>query len=82
MIFLTGMGGVTPLVLDGFPAPASPLSVTTIEPDVRVGGAGATVLYSGLVPGFVALYQINFLIPPGAPFGLQIPVTVSAGLVT
>ncbi len=82
VIFLTGMGGVTPLVLDGFPAPASPLSVTTAEPTVTVGGARATVLYSGLVPGFVALYQINFLIPPGAPFGLQIPVTVSAGQVT
>ena len=82
VIFLTGMGGVTPLVLDGFAAPESPLSVTTTEPSINVGGAGATVLYSGLVPGFVGLYQINFLIPGGAPFGLQVAVSVTAGSVT
>ena len=81
VIFLTGLGPVVPLVLDGFPASSSPLSTTTIIPVVGVGGAGAEVLFSGLVPGFVGLNQINFVIPPGAPLGLQVQVTVTDGAV-
>ena len=80
--FLTGLGPVTPLLLDGNPAPNTPLSTTQVVPSVTVGGAAAEVLYSGLTPGFVGLYQINFLIPWGAPLGLQVPVTISAGTVT
>ena len=77
--FTTGLGAVAPLLLDGNAAPTTPLSVTVTQPTVTVGSAGAEVLYSGLAPGFVGLYQINFLVPWGAPLGLQVPVTISAG---
>lgn len=80
--FLTGLGPVTPLLLDGNAAPNTPLSTTQIVPTVTVGGAAAQVLYSGLTPGFIGLYQINFVIPWGAPLGLQVPVTITAGSVT
>ena len=80
--FVTGLGPVTPLLLDGNPAPNTPLSTAAIQPTVTVGGAVAEVLYAGLTPGFVGLYQINFVIPWGAPLGLQVPVTISAGSVT
>jgi uncharacterized protein (TIGR03437 family) len=73
---------VTPLLLDGNAAPLDPLATTIANPAVRVGDATAEVLYSGLAPGFVGLYQINFIVPWGAPLGLQVPITISAGGVT
>jgi uncharacterized protein (TIGR03437 family) len=80
--FTTGIGSVTPLLLDGNAAPSSPLAITNVQPTVTVGNAAAQVLFSGLAPGFVGLYQINFLVPWGAPLGLQVPITISAGAVT
>ena len=80
--FTTGLGAVTPLLLDGNAAPLDPLATTIANPAVRVGDATAEVLYSGLAPGFVGLYQINFIVPWGAPLGLQVPITISAGGVT
>ena len=80
--FTTGLGPVTPLLLDGNAAPSNPLATSLAIPAVSVGGVSAEVLYSGLAPGFVGLYQINFIVPWGAPLGLQVPITISAGGVT
>ncbi len=62
----------------GFTAPASgtPLYFTTGLPEVRIGGALARVLFSGLAPGQTGVWQINVLIPEGAPSG-RVPVTIS-----
>jgi uncharacterized protein (TIGR03437 family) len=43
---------------------------------VTIGGVNAPVLFSGLVPQTVGLYQINVTVPPTAPTGLQ-PITVT-----
>jgi uncharacterized protein (TIGR03437 family) len=43
---------------------------------VTVGGQPATLQFSGLAPGFPALYQVNFLVPQVT--GLQ-PVVVTIG---
>jgi uncharacterized protein (TIGR03437 family) len=61
----------------GFTAPASgtPLYFTTGLPEVRIGGAAARVLFSGLAPGQTGVWQINVLIPEGAPAG-RVPVTI------
>jgi uncharacterized protein (TIGR03437 family) len=40
-------------------------------PLVTVNGAGGSVSFAGLAPGYVALYQINFQVPPTAPNGDQ-----------
>jgi uncharacterized protein (TIGR03437 family) len=76
------MGSVSPFVGDGKPAPSYPLANTLTTPDVSIGGIGAPVLFSGLTPDLVGLYQINVSIPGNAPKGLGIPLTITQGGVT
>jgi minor extracellular serine protease Vpr len=77
ILYSNGLGPVTPAVASGEAASASVLSRTNVAPQVTVGGRPATVLFSGLAPGFVGLYQVNILIPEDAPQGSQ-PVVISA----
>ena len=69
LIYATGLGPVSPAPPTGAPASASPLSLTSITPVVTVGGMVADVLFSGLAPGFVGLYQVNIAVPLSAPSG-------------
>jgi uncharacterized protein (TIGR03437 family) len=78
-VFLTGLGQVGPPVETGRAAPASPLSLARFEPTVTVGGVNVGVLFAGLAPGFVGVYQINGLLPGNVPLGTQVPLVISAG---
>lgn len=51
-------------------------SVTRFAPDVRVGGAAARVLFSGLAPEMVGVWQVNVQIPDEAPAG-RVPLSIS-----
>jgi adhesin/invasin len=65
-MYLTGMGGVTPALLDGAPAPlAEPLARVTGPVAVTIGGVPCEVAFSGLTPGLAGLYQLNIKIPAG-----------------
>jgi uncharacterized protein (TIGR03437 family) len=77
LIYLTGLGQTNPAVPDGLPGPSSPLAVALTQPQVTLGGAGLQVLYAGLAPGEVGVYQINVKIPSSVPQGLSIPLTIS-----
>ena len=81
-IYLTGLGAVNPPVPDGVAAPLSPLSTTAVIPSVEIGGAGAPVLFSGLVPGYVGLYVLNVSVPSSTPQGLSVPLTITQGGIT
>jgi len=63
VIYATGLGPVSPAPRTGAPATAEPLSWTVTEPVVIMRGQRAEVQFSGLTPGFVALYQVNIRIP-------------------
>jgi uncharacterized protein (TIGR03437 family) len=77
-IYCTGLGPVTYQPSSGSPAPSSPpLAETTTTPTVTIGNVPAQVLFSGLAPGFVGLYQVNAQVPAGTPGGAAVPVTVS-----
>jgi uncharacterized protein (TIGR03437 family) len=76
VIYLTGLGKVSPFVENGRPAPSDPLATTVTDPEVNVGGVAATILFSGLAPGQVGLYQLNVRIPWNAPKGLGIPLNI------
>jgi uncharacterized protein (TIGR03437 family) len=66
VLFASGLGEVQPPVATGTAAPSSPPATTVAAPLVRVGGIPAEVQFSGLVPGQIGLYQVNFVVPQGA----------------
>jgi uncharacterized protein (TIGR03437 family) len=85
-IYATGLGKVTPLgnpngvpLGTGVVAPTNPLILyeTPQKAVVTVGGVSATVIFSGVAPGFAGLNQINFILPQGVAAGDAVPVTVS-----
>ena len=79
VIYCTGLGAVTGDVPAGAASPLSPLAMTTNSVSVSIGGQNATVLFSGLTPGFAGLYQVNILIPSGVSPSDSVPVVVSSG---
>jgi uncharacterized protein (TIGR03437 family) len=52
---------------------------TPTTPVVTIGGATATVQFSGLAPGLLGVYQVNILIPANAPTGSAVPVVLDIG---
>ena len=62
VVYLTGMGAVTPAVADGTASTGNPLN-KTVQPMVYVADQQANVMFSGLAPGFPGLYQLNVTIP-------------------
>ncbi|HWR52564.1 MAG TPA: PQQ-dependent sugar dehydrogenase [Bryobacteraceae bacterium] len=78
LLYATGLGEVENQPPDGNPAAASPVAKTRNDTTVTIGGMNATVLYAGLAPGFVGLYQINLEVPRGLPPGTH-ELKVTAG---
>jgi uncharacterized protein (TIGR03437 family) len=78
-IYATGLGPVSNEPATGAAALSDPLSSTLTVPIVTIGGAAATVTYSGLAPGFAGLYQVNALVPDGAPTGDSVSLVISIG---
>ena len=74
VMYASGLGPVTPVVADGFPASASILSQTVQQPVVRVGGVVAQVRFAGLTPGSLGLYQVNFVVPSGVSGSVSIEI--------
>ncbi len=83
-LFANGLGPVTNPPGDGVAATATPLSYTTTTPVVTIGGAevpAGDVTFSGLAPGYPALYQVNVKVPTSAQTG-NVPITIKIGGVT
>ncbi len=100
-IYGTGQGQVSPPVSDGTAASGSPTSNTVAvdttsaqtcfatQPSmcIAIGGAFGNIMYSGLAPGAIGLWQINVTIPSGIATGNAVPMRVvidgaSSNLVT
>ena len=79
-LYVNGLGPVTNQPASGDPAPSDPakLAQTPTLPVVTIGGSPATVQFAGLAPGFVGLYQVNAIVPPGIGTGNQ-TITISIG---
>jgi uncharacterized protein (TIGR03437 family) len=77
LIYCTGLGPVRGALGSGEGAPSARALTETVHlPAVNIAGLSANVIHSGLVPGFVGLYQIEVQAPPGMPAGAQ-PVQIT-----
>lgn len=79
VLFATGIGATTPSVPDGQAAPASPAAMDMGTPIVTIGGVNAPVLFSGLTPGLVGVWQLNVRIPDSLPTNLTTSLRLTKG---
>ena len=75
-LYVNGLGPVNNQPASGEAASLETLSPTRSTPVVTIGGRPADVIFSGLAPGYVGLYQLNVRVGADAPSGLQ-PVVVT-----
>jgi uncharacterized protein (TIGR03437 family) len=73
-----GFGPVSPSVSSG--VIVSQANSLTNAATFLIGQSEATILYGGLAPGFVGLYQFNIQLPSVA--GGDLPMTVRVGGLT
>ncbi len=76
VIYTVGLGVVTPAVKAGDPSPYPPANASGAV-SVTIGGVPAKVVFAGLTPGGVGLYQVNVEVPGGVFPGGQVPVTLA-----
>ncbi len=76
LMYLTGLGAVTPPVAAGAAAPSNPLATTPL-PDVYIDNIKARVVFSGLTPGAAGLYQLNVTIPAGVTAGANVTIEIA-----
>ena len=71
-IYMNGLGPVSPQPASGEASPSTqPFATTPVNPMVTIGGVNARVIFSGMTPGFVGLYQVNAILDQNTPTGLQ-----------
>ena len=74
-LYLVGMGATDVPVASGVPSPGVPLANAKSQPAVTIGGRTAPLIFAGLTPGAVGLYQINLFVPTGQTGDLAVVVT-------
>ena len=77
-LYANGLGPVTNQPASGEAALALPLSETTAQPIVSIGGRQAVVMFSGLAPGYAGLYRVDAVVPDSLDSGTQ-PISISIG---
>jgi uncharacterized protein (TIGR03437 family) len=78
VMYLVGMGATDHPPASGAASPSDPLARAVSPPTVTLGGATAPVLFAGLAPGWVGLYQIDIQVPD-VPADGNLLLTVSQG---
>jgi uncharacterized protein (TIGR03437 family) len=76
-VYMTGQGAVHPPVASGAASPSNPVALPALPVTATIGGQPAHVLFAGLVPGGVGLFQVNLQIPALAAGNF--PLIVSVG---
>ncbi len=81
-ILATGLGPVNPPVATGNNANDGQLHYTVATPTVLVGNVPAQVVFSGMSPLYVGVYQLNIVIQPGTPTGNAVPLQIQMNGIT
>jgi uncharacterized protein (TIGR03437 family) len=84
VLYMTGLGAVSPSVPDGSAAPSKTLSTTAAVQTIYLNGVcpnspncdASNIAFQGLTPGFAGLYQVNFVIPLTAAGGSAVPLAI------
>ncbi|MBZ5624998.1 MAG: hypothetical protein LAQ69_40795 [Acidobacteriia bacterium] len=80
-LYLTGLGAVSGDAAAGKPGgddgANGPWNPATAKVSVSIGGTAAEVLWAGLTPGAVGLYQVDLQVAADTPAGIQ-PIIVTA----
>jgi uncharacterized protein (TIGR03437 family) len=81
-LYGSGFGPVSNPPADGEKASLTTLSHVVTPVQATIDGKPAQILFAGLTPGAVGLYQINLLIPEDAAIGDQVEVVLRQGNVS
>lgn len=81
-LYVNGLGAVNNTPGSGQISPSNPLASTNATPQVTIGGRVAQLLFSGLAPGIVGLYQINVVVPNDAATGNDVELSIVQSGVT
>jgi uncharacterized protein (TIGR03437 family) len=79
-IYCVGLGQTTPSAVTGVPASSIPLLAipnVTATFGTSTNPVQAQAVFAGLTPTLVGLYQVNVTIPPNAPIGNNVPLTIT-----
>ena len=82
VILATGLGPVNPPVQTGNNVTDGQLHQCATFPTVLVGGVPANVVFAGMTPQFVGVYQLNIVIQPGTPTGNAVPLQIQMNGIT
>jgi uncharacterized protein (TIGR03437 family) len=76
LIYLTGLGTMTPTLTDGTAGNVNTLYRADADVVVYVGGQPATVLFKGQAPGYPGLYQLNVTLPQFLKASGNLPLAI------
>lgn len=80
VVYATGLGALNMNLAIDAVGPSDPLASTVNEPQVSLGNASLSIYFSGLVPGFFGLYQVNATVPSNwTSSGAQTDVMIADG---
>ena len=79
VVYALGLGATNPAQTDGVPAAGA--AAVTLPVGITIGGvalAAADILYAGVSPSYIGLYQVNLRVPAGIASGRQ-PIVITVG---
>ena len=79
IMYSSGLGATDITVASGAASPSNPPANVTVQPVLTLNGNPVNLLFAGLTPGLVGLYQINFQVPPTLTTGNYTMVLTQAG---
>jgi uncharacterized protein (TIGR03437 family) len=80
VFYLSGLGATDIPLASGAAAPLDQLIRPVVTPTLKVNNAEVPVLFAGLTPGLVGLFQVNFKVPDNSPDGALPLLVIQSGI--
>jgi uncharacterized protein (TIGR03437 family) len=78
-VYMSGQGLVSPAVVSGAASPGNPVAQPMLAVVATIGKQSAGIMFAGLTPGAVGLFQVNLRIPALASGDFPLMVSVGQG---